>query len=77
MNALNIPGFTAEASLEKMAVYRMTRAYSSQDVAQSVEPAMRRSCAILDRLFVNSVVYGDEAGKAFFLGAMVGAGCFG
>lgn len=77
MTTTNMPGYTADASLYKMTGFGRATITLSQDTAESVQPAMRASCVILDRLLANSIVYGNPYQQAFFTGAMLGAGCFG
>lgn len=77
MNTMNIPGFTADASFFKTAGFGMATVALSENNTDSVQPAMRASCVILFRLWADSEVYENSYGQAFFLGALLGAGCFG
>jgi hypothetical protein len=80
-NAMNMPGFTAEASLCKMGNFCTTTVTISQNTRESVQPARSRVCGILQGLLSSTTdpdgFNADPAWWPFFLGAMHGAGCFG
>jgi hypothetical protein len=77
MNAVNMPGFTADKSLYKKGDFRVTAIIAHHNATEKVQLAMIDVCALLKRDFDASVAAKNWTGVLVFWAAMDGAGCFG